>query len=119
VAALCAHAIKRSDIVFAWLPSGCQPFGTIFELGLARASGKFIVIAEEGGRSNLWWLAEYFAHAVISCNTVMEAWGWLIKEWPAIKLSCKESSSTHDYSMTPQLCAVIAKAFDPDLGSHA
>lgn len=53
----CLEAVQRADLVFAWVDS-VTAYGTIFELGYARALGKPVVVAHPRGfydASDLWF----------------------------------------------------------------
>lgn len=51
---LCTQAIRRSDLVFAWIDSQ-DCFGTLAEIGFARAIGKLIFIAGPAAFPELWF----------------------------------------------------------------
>ena len=54
---LCLDALRRADIVFAWIES-LDAFGTLFELGYAASLGKRIVIAAPYDLDlREWWFA--------------------------------------------------------------
>jgi nucleoside 2-deoxyribosyltransferase len=51
----CHDAIKRSDLVFAWIDDLCA-YGTFAELGYAKALGKRIWIAGLAEFDDLWFI---------------------------------------------------------------
>jgi hypothetical protein len=57
VVALCLDAIRRSDLVFAWIDRD-DCFGTLAELGYARAYGRTVWIAGPKPFRELWFVYE-------------------------------------------------------------
>lgn len=55
VRALCLHALKKADVVFAWIDSA-DAFGTFTELGYAVALGKEILIAGPEQFPDMWFV---------------------------------------------------------------
>jgi hypothetical protein len=62
----CEAAIRRADVVFAWLDNPTA-YGTIAEIGYARALGKHLVIARppEGQDLHELWMAFQMADKVL------------------------------------------------------
>jgi len=81
VASACRAAIEDSDIVFSWIPSGCSPWGTVWELGFATALDKIIVIYEHTGNNSDRWLAGTNAAIRGRAETPRLAWEYFLKEW--------------------------------------
>lgn len=54
VLARCLEAIRRADIVFAWLDDETA-YGTIAEIGYAKGLGKFIIVASPHVDTELWF----------------------------------------------------------------
>lgn len=74
VAAFCMNAIDEADVVFAWIDSP-DVYGTIAEIGFAKARGKQIWIgwsSEFAHRSDLWFI-ESLAHSWAEGSTPLEA----------------------------------------------
>ena len=67
-------AITKCDLLFAWINSG-DCFGTIFEIGLAVARRKTVVVASpKEFDDRQMWLCQQFAATRIFANTAGEAW---------------------------------------------
>jgi hypothetical protein len=70
-------AIARCDLLFAWISSD-DCFGTIFEIGMAVARKKTVVVASpKEFDDRQMWLCQQFAANRIFANTAGEAWGKL------------------------------------------
>lgn len=55
IVSLCLDAIKRADIIFAWVDS-LSAYGTIAEIGYAKALGKEVFIAGPESYDDLWFI---------------------------------------------------------------
>jgi hypothetical protein len=67
-------AITKCDLLFAWINSD-DCFGTIFEIGLAVARRKTVVVASpKEFDDHQMWLCQQFAATRIFANTAGEAW---------------------------------------------
>ena len=75
-------AIKQCDLLFAWINSD-DCFGTIFEIGMAAALKKTVVVASppEFDHTQMW-LCRSFAAKCLSAESAGEAWSAL---WNQIK----------------------------------
>jgi hypothetical protein len=58
VSRLCQGALQRCDLVFAWIES-LDCYGTLAELGYAKALGKRILIAGPEAKDDLWFTYEF------------------------------------------------------------
>jgi len=67
-------AINECDLLFAWINSD-DCFGTIFEIGMAVALGKTVVVASPPAFDHhQMWLCRRFATKCVSAETAGEAW---------------------------------------------
>jgi nucleoside 2-deoxyribosyltransferase len=67
-------AVASCDLLFAWINSD-DCFGTIFEIGLAVAREKTVVIASpKGFDDRQMWLCRQFAATHVFADTAGEAW---------------------------------------------
>lgn len=87
----CLDAINRSDIVFAWIDD-TTCYGTLAEIGYAKALNKIILIAgtdEKWKHTDLWF----------ACNMANET---LFAEWltPAIAIQIFMAKQTHTIEIT-------------------
>lgn len=75
----CLEAVRRADLVFAWIDS-VTAYGTIFELGFARAIGKPIVIAHPRGFYDArdLWFARASAQTLIDADSPIAALEWAL-----------------------------------------
>jgi hypothetical protein len=71
----CLRAIRRSDLVFAWIDSE-DAFGTFAEIGMALASGVpvSIAVAPNVDPRNIWFLVESAVHRSIPCGSPLEGY---------------------------------------------
>lgn len=79
VSELVEQAVKDADLIFAWIDSD-DCLGTMFELGMARALGKAIVVASPCAFD--WretWLARQLCDYCIWANSAGEAWRFFWK----------------------------------------
>jgi hypothetical protein len=86
VAIACRGSIEASDVVFCWIPAGCSPYGTVWELGYAAALGKIIVVYEQTENNNDRWLAGTNADVWGYAETPVLAWGLFLREWRESRL---------------------------------
>lgn len=68
VARLCLDAIRRSDLVFAWMPLA-DAHGTLFELGYALALGKSVIIGVTTDPPRDAWFACHAVHMTIGAES--------------------------------------------------
>lgn len=70
-------AIRRSDLVFAWIDS-LDCYGTLFEIGYARSLGKAVVICKSQDLdARELWLSLVCADAIAPVGSPAEGWQWL------------------------------------------
>jgi len=65
VADMCEYSIKRCDMVFAWIETE-DCFGTILEIGYAKALGKPIIIGGPKDFDEMWLVYNWAKHKVIA-----------------------------------------------------
>lgn len=76
VTAACAAAIRRSDLLFAWIDE-LDCYGTIAEIGFAAALGKMIWIAGSRRFRDMWFVYEQASRIEFSDrgpSFILEAW---------------------------------------------
>jgi nucleoside 2-deoxyribosyltransferase len=81
VAAACRDAIAGSDVVFCWIPLGCSPYGSVWELGYATALNKLIILYEQTDNADHWWLAGANADVWAEAETPVSAWASFVADW--------------------------------------
>lgn len=68
----CYDAIRASDVVFAWVDD-LTAYGTLVEIGIARATGRFVIFAAPEWVNDLWFAASA-SDRVVYAPTALEAY---------------------------------------------
>jgi hypothetical protein len=78
VCALCLQALRRADLVFAWIDSPTA-YGTLVELGFAHALGRTIWLAGPTAFEDLWFGYQMATLTTFEQDTPLRAFTTLLK----------------------------------------
>ncbi|MER5424086.1 DUF559 domain-containing protein [Streptosporangium roseum] len=113
----CLAAIQRADIVFAWLDD-LTAYGTLVEIGYARALGKKLIVATNGEHEELWFAKWSATKYMPAYSDPLSALRDLADEYNDPTTSPIESSfwKAHKRQKQPALCDLVCQ--HPVLGGR-